>query len=289
MFKIRGRGLITAALLSAICFPAHAQSLSGKLLLTGGVSQLEGSGGGGLTPWAVIGGYGTKDQIGGNTYYTDANTTDFDVRAYGALVGIKDRVEISAAHQDFDTQAVGTALGLGKGYTIGMDTIGVKVRLAGDAVLDQDIWWPQISVGAQFKSNKRGALVKALGARDDSGTDLYVSATKLYLDKSLLLNATVRATKANQFGFLGFGGKDDKYHAEFEGSAAWLLSKHLAIGAELRTKPDNLAIAKEGAAVDAFVAYAPCKRVSFTLAYADLGNIIVGKQTGAYLSMQAGF
>lgn len=289
MFKIHGLGLITTALLSAICFPAHAQSLSGKLLLTGGVSQLEGSAGGGLTPWAVIGGYGTKDQIGGNIYYTDANTTDFDVRACGALVGIKDRVEISTAHQDFDTQAIGTALGLGKGYTIGMDTIGVKVRLAGDAVLDQDTWWPQISVGAQFKSNKRGALVKALGAQDDSGTDLYVSATKLYLDKSLLLNATVRATKANQFGFLGFGGKDDKYHAEFEGSAAWLLSKHLAIGAEVRTKPDNLAIAKEGAAVDAFVAYAPCKRVSFTLAYADLGNIVVGKQTGTYLSMQAGF
>ena len=29
--------------------------LSGKLLLTGGVSQVEGAAGGGLTPWAVIG------------------------------------------------------------------------------------------------------------------------------------------------------------------------------------------------------------------------------------------
>lgn len=274
--------------------PAHAETpnnmtFSGKLLLTGGVSQVEGAAGGGLTPWAVIGGYGTKDQVGGNVYYTNVDTTDFDVRAYGALVGIRDRIEISAAHQDFDTQDIGTALGLGKGYTIGLDTIGVKVKLTGDAVLDQDSWWPQISAGAQFKSNKRGALVKALGARDDSGTDLYVSATKLYLDKSLLLNATVRATKANQFGFLGFGGKDDKYHAEFEGSAAWLLSKHIAVGAEVRTKPDNLAVAKEGAAADAFVAYAPCKRVAFTLAYADLGNIVVGRQTGTYLSMQIGF
>jgi hypothetical protein len=298
VFKSYWPALSVGALLCLAAIPARAESqnpssgdmtFSGKLLLTGGVSQVEGAAGGGLTPWAVIGGYGTKDQIGGNIYYTNVDTTDFDVRAYGVLVGIHDRIEISAAHQDFDTQDIGTALGLGKGYTIGLDTIGIKVKLAGDAVLDQDTWLPQISVGAQFKSNKRGALVKALGARDDSGTDLYVSATKLYLDRSLLVNATIRATKANQFGFLGFGGKDEQYHAEFEGSAAWLLSKHLAVGAEVRIKPDNLAVAKEGAAADAFVAYAPCKRVSFTLAYADLGNIVVGRQTGTYLSMQIGF
>ena len=33
----------------------------GKLTATGGVSQLEGAGGGGLTPWALITGYGTRD------------------------------------------------------------------------------------------------------------------------------------------------------------------------------------------------------------------------------------
>ena len=39
-------------------------TISNKLLLTGGVSNIEGSAGGGLTPWAVIGGYGTADEIG---------------------------------------------------------------------------------------------------------------------------------------------------------------------------------------------------------------------------------
>lgn len=33
----------------------------GRLLLTGGVSTIEGAGGGGLVPWALIGGYGTRD------------------------------------------------------------------------------------------------------------------------------------------------------------------------------------------------------------------------------------
>jgi hypothetical protein len=32
-------------------------NISGKLLLTAGVSNIEGSAGGGLTPWALIGGY----------------------------------------------------------------------------------------------------------------------------------------------------------------------------------------------------------------------------------------
>jgi hypothetical protein len=283
--------LILSAALT--CGSAHAESIftytSGKLLLTGGVSQVEGSAGGGLTPWAVIGSYGSQNQTGGNLYYTDINTQDYDIKSYGALVGIHDRVEISYARQDFDMQKIGTALGLGYGYTISQDTIGVKVKVIGDAVLEQDTWLPQIAVGAQFKSNKNGALVKALGARDDSGTDYYVSATKLYLKYGLLANATLRATKANQFGILGYGGIDDDYHVQFEGSLAYLLNRRVAVGVEVRTKPDNLGVAKEGAAVDAFVAYALNKHVSLTLAYADLGNIVTRRQSGLYASLQAGF
>jgi len=272
---------------------AKAESIfdytSAKLLLTGGVSQVEGSAGGGLTPWAVIGGYGSRNQTGGNVYYTNVDTQDYKVTSYGALVGIHDRVEISYARQDFDLQKIGGALGLGDGYTISQDAIGVKVRLIGDAVLQQDSWLPQIAVGAQFKSNKNGALVKALGARDDSGTDYYVSATKLYLKYGLLVNGTLRATKANQYGILGYGGIDDDYHLQFEGSVAYLINRKLAIGAEVRTKPDNLGVAKEGAAVDAFVAYAVNKHISATLAYADLGNIVTRRQSGLYASLQVGF
>lgn len=279
--------------LAALAGTAQAQSVipygGGKLLLTGGVSQVEGSAGGGLTPWAVIGGYGAANQTGGNAFYTKVDTQDYTVKSYGALVGIHDRVEISYARQDFDTQKVGAALGLGYGYTLSQDTVGVKIRLLGSAVLDQDRWWPQVSAGVQFKSNNRTSLVKALGARSGKGTDWYVSATKLYLAHSLLLNATIRETKANQYGILGFGGKDNKYHTEFEGSAAWLLSRKLAIGVEVRTKPDNLAVAKEGSAMDAFVAYAPTKNISVTLAYADLGNIVTRRQSGLYASLQVGF
>ena len=49
---------LALAMLSAPAFAGDG----GKLLLTGGVSQLEGAAGGGITPWAVIGGYGTRDR-----------------------------------------------------------------------------------------------------------------------------------------------------------------------------------------------------------------------------------
>ena len=38
----------------------------GKLLLTGGVSTVEGSGGGGIATWALTTGYGAEDGVGGN-------------------------------------------------------------------------------------------------------------------------------------------------------------------------------------------------------------------------------
>ena len=284
-------GVALASLVFLAAGAVQAQSLtgSGKLLLTGGVSQIEGSAGGGLTPWAVIGSYGSARQIGANAYATDVNTTDFDIRSTGVLVGLYDRVELSYSRQAFNTQDVGTALGLGQDYTINQDTLGVKVKVLGDAVLDQDHWWPQVSVGAQFKKNDKPGLVTALGARRGKDTDYYVSATKLYLAQGILLNGTLRSTRANQYGILGFGGIDDKRHLQFEGSAAYLINRKLAVGAEIRTKPDNLAIAKEGAVFDVFAAYAATKTISLTLAYADLGHVVTRRQTGLYASVQVGF
>jgi len=297
-FSHQGRSVLTLALaagLAGTALPAladdTASATGGKLLLTGGVTQVEGAGGGGLTPWAVIGGYGTRDQIGGNAFYTRVDVDDYSLDSYGALVGFYDRVELSVSRQRFDTEAVGAALGLGRGFAFRQETVGLKVRLFGDAVLEQDSWVPQVSVGLQHKRNDQGGVLAFIGAQDDDGTDLYVSATKLYLAQSLLVNGTVRYTKANQFGILGFGGdRNGDAEAMFEGSVAYLLNRDLAIGAEYRQKPDNLGIATEDDAWDVFVAWAPSKHVSLTVAYVDLGNIVIAdNQRGVYASLQVGF
>lgn len=282
--------------LAALSLPALADDdlpagSSGKLLLTGGVSSLEGAAGGGITPWAVIGGNGTREQIGANAFYTRVNVGDYHLDDAGVMVGFYDRFELSFAQQRFNTEAVGAALGLGDGFTFKQDVIGLKLRVAGDAVLDSDSAMPQVAVGLQYKRNNQGAVLDFIGAEDDHGVDVYVSATKLFLAEGFLLNGTLRLTRANQIGILGFGGDlNGNYKPQLELSGAYLLNRKLAIGAEYRMKPDNLGIAKEDDWFDVFVAYAPSKNVSVTVAYADLGRIVLpDRQRGVYASLQVGF
>ncbi len=272
--------------------PALADDLfdSGKLLMTGGVSQIEGAGGGGLVPWALITGYGTRDAIGANAHYTFVGLDEFDLNTGGIAVGFFDRVELSYARQAFNTRSAGTALGLGEGFTFHQDIVGAKVRLFGDAVYDQDRWLPQVAFGVQYKANDRHGVLTSIGAKDDEGVDYYLAATKLFLAQSLLVNVTLRETRANQYGILGFGGdKNDDYKLQFEGSIAYLLHRQLAVGAEFRSKPDNLRFAKEEDAGDIFAAFFLNKHVSVTAAYTMLGDIATMKeQNGFYISLQVG-
>jgi opacity protein-like surface antigen len=85
----------------------------GRLLLTGGVSTIEGAGGGGLVPWALIGGYGTRNEFGITSYVTGVDTQDFTLASYGATINIKNRLELSVARQNFNLREVGNALALG--------------------------------------------------------------------------------------------------------------------------------------------------------------------------------
>lgn len=290
------------AVLSALsCGPAA--SADGKLLLTGGVSSLDGAAGGGITPWAVTGSYATRGQWGATAHVSGARTQDYSLATYGAAVSYDERFEVSLARQDFDAKDNLKPLGL-TALKLKQDIVGAKLRVAGDAVLDSDTWMPQIAIGLLHKRSDAAGLSSTLygplGARK-SGTEFYVSATKLFLAESILVNGTLRYTKANQNGLLGFGGaKSDRYKLLPEVSVAYLLSKRLVIGAEYRKKPDNLNQSVLGAGAlkeddwfDLFVAWAPSKQLSLTLAYVDLGKIAPAvqprRQTGSYLSAQLAF
>ena len=208
--------------LASVASPAlasDAPATGGKLLLTAGVSQVEGAAGGGLTPWAVIGGYGSEGQFGGSVFITRVDVGDYRLDTVGALVGIHDRVEFSIARQRFDTRRVGAALGLGEGFTLQQDIIGVKLRIAGDAVLDSDRAMPQIAIGIQHKRNDQGAVLDFIGAESDSGTDVYVSATKLMLAHGLLLNGTLRFTQHGE-KYVKVGKNDEWVDVPFEDAPA---------------------------------------------------------------------
>lgn len=304
-FKPIAAGIfLMTGLLSAPAFAA-----TGKLVLTGGVSTIEGAAGGGLTPWAVIGTQATENEWGIAANITQARTDDYTVDTQGLTFAWDERIEFSLGSQTLDTGITGIALGV-PGLDLEQTIVGVKYRLFGEAVLDADTWLPQVSVGLQHKRLDAAGLeptLNALGA-EDSGTDAYISATKLFLKQGVLVNGTLRATKANQNGFLGFGsrlgGDDTDYELMPEFSVAKLLKDNLAIGAEYRFMPNKLEAAGRAAGLgnglaaddwmDVFVAWAPTKNVSLTAAYVDLGRIVPGTtngrdQTGFYLSAQFAF
>lgn len=288
--------LLTTALIG---IPALAQG-GGKLLLTGGVSSIDGAAGGGLTPWAVTGSYATTGEFGATAFVTRARTGDYGLLTYGAGVAFSDRLELTLARQDFDTRSNLAPLGL-DGLHLKQDIAGAKLRVAGDAVLDSDTLIPQIALGLEHKTTHAGALAPtlfgALGARS-SGTDAYVSATKLLLAEGVLVNLTLRLTQANQNGLLGFGGAQGQgRRMQPELSVAKLLRRDLAVGIEYRAKPDNLDASVLGAGAlkeddwkDVFIAWAPNKHVSLTAAWVDLGRIAPAlqprRQQGGYLSLQ---
>jgi hypothetical protein len=309
----------------------------GKLLATGGVTQFEGAAGGGLVPWALIGGYGTRDEVGSTVFYTTLNTREYGLNVFGLAVGIWDRLEVSYARQNLGVSstvirntsaALGSGAGLAPSAAIRQDVFGLKLRLFGDAVYAQDSFLPQVSLGVQYKNNldfDKGVTLPVLGntgipatlgAKDKDGTDIYLTATKLILGvpagKNLLINLTVRATKANAFGLLGFGRalnpdtglpeQKNDYQIETEASLALFLSDRVAIGAEYRTQSNRLDnqptltslgaphLAREDSAKDFFIAYVPNKNVSFTVAYVNLGNLpFQNRSDGLYLSVQGAF
>ena len=265
---------------------------SGKLLLTGGVSSIDGAAGGGLVPWAVTGSYATDGEVGATAHLTRIVTQDYALTGYGAAVSYKDKVEVSLARQEFNAGAVVP------GTTLRLDIVGIKWRVAGDAVLDSDRLMPQIALGAEWKELNPGAAVGGVldgaGAKR-RGADFYASATKLFLAQGVLVNGTLRATRANQNGLLGFGSADrNGYSFQPEVSVALLLRRNVAVGFEYRAKPDNLAFAgsafREDDWKDLFIAWAPNKHLSLTAAWADLGNIVGHeRQRALYLSTQLAY
>lgn len=261
---------------------------AGRLLATGGASTIEGSAGGGIVPWAVIAGYGTEDQWGGAAFATRVEVRDYTLTSQGVALGWRNRVEVGLARQQFGLPTLADALSLPT-RRFRQDIVHAKVRLAGDLVYTP---MPQLSLGAQHKTQRDFLVPSLVGARDDSDLDLYLSASKLVLGaangRHLLLNGTLRRTRANQTGLLGFGGdREDGYAWVGEASAAILLDPRWAVGIEYRQKPDHLGFAREDDWKDVFVGWFPNKRVAVVAAWADLGRIAtLDHQEGWYVSLQ---
>jgi hypothetical protein len=266
--------------------PAWAGS---KILATSGATQIEGSAGGGLVPWAVIGGYGSEGEWGAAASLTRVGLPDFRLGTAAVHAGFDNRFELSFAQQTLQADNLAGVVSSPLDGVIEQHVYGAKTRLFGDLIYEA---LPQVSLGAQYKVNVNREAGDVLGANSDTGTDWYLSASKLYLhalfERNLLLNGTLRYTDANQTGFLGFGDSNGSGpQLVGEASVGVFLNANIAVGMEYRQKPDRLAAVEEDAWQDAFIAWFPSKQVTVVGAYTDLGNIALwDDQTGWYLSVQ---
>lgn len=274
--------LLLCQLLLALVLPSTSIA-DGRLAGTGGVSSINGTGGGGLTSWASLASYADSGQTGGTVYASRADVDNFQLDVLGASATLSDRLEVAVARQRFTIKATDSR--------IEQDRFTAKLRLAGDLLYGN---MPQLSISAEHGRLRDTATALAVGATATQDTDYVLSAARAWIDgvfhRTTLLNVNLRRSQANQYGILGFGGDeaDRKWHAE--AAFAWFATRDIAIGAEYRQKPDNLSALREQSARDLFVAWFPNKRLSVTGAWLDLGAIAgQADQTGFYLSLQAAF
>jgi len=262
-----------------------------RLLATGGASTIEGAAGGGIIPWAVMAGYGTREQWGGDVFATRVDTGDYRLDATGVSVSYANRVELSFARQRLNIDALAKAAGLPES-SLNQDIFSAKFRLFGDLVYDR---LPQVALGLQHKRQTNFFIPEAVGARRDADTETYLAASRLYLGAALgynlLATGTLRYSRANETGLLGFGGdRRDSHSVLKEGSLAVFLNPRWIVGMEYRQKPDNLSFSGESDWKDVFVGYFPSKRVAMIAAWSDLGEIAtLDDQTGLYLSLQLSY
>ncbi|MEH6493108.1 MAG: DUF3034 family protein [Halopseudomonas sp.] len=279
------------AALLAVCSSGVAAAPGGRLLATGGASSIEGAAGGGIVPWAVMSGYAARDEWGGTAFATRVDTGDYQLYSYGAALSLGNRLEVSVARQSLDIAALAKAASLTE-KTLNQDIYGLKLRLFGDLVYDR---MPQVALGAQYKRQRNFLVPSQVGAARDSDTDYYLAASRLYVGAvggyNLLLNGTLRYSRANETGLLGFGGdRRDSRSLLKEGTAAVLLTPQWVVGVEYREKPDNLSFAGESDWQDVFVGYFPSKQLALMAGWADLGEIAtLEAQQGLYLSLQLSY
>lgn len=257
------------------------------------ITNIDGQAGGGLVPWALLSS-GTL-----NVAITNLATPNLNVNSVAINTSFANRVEVSVAHN---------MLGIGgMSNPSNVDNYGIKVKLndMGDAM-------PQFAIGAVYK-HASGTLVDALASKtgalglgvSTSSTDLYVTASKIVnMGKTVLFNVAVRGSKANELGFLGFGGGNATgaktgYSVLPEVSAEIFAAENVILGAEYRAQADNSVAATAGAlhtnaAYDLHIVYVANKNLALTAAYTNLGVVAPGvlgsgKQNGLLVQGQVSF
>ncbi|NOZ21080.1 MAG: DUF3034 family protein [Planctomycetes bacterium] len=257
----------------------------------------------------------------GTTFVFHKNS-GYDLTAVHVSETLFKRLELSYSHWNFQLGGYPTRikgltqrLGVPGGVDIRTRHIGVDVFNTKLMFLDENAWGipyiPAMSFGISAKWNqdihkidrRLGGYLQAQGYRHDKSVDFVWTATKTItkldigkkniLPNPLLLTGGIRVSDGAQLGILGFTGRKQ---ATFEGSIAYFLNDWIAIAAEYRGKPSTLRgdddaaagepdlglVANEDDWWDVAAAFVLSEDLTFSLAYAQLGDIGDVSANGAW-------
>lgn len=270
-----------ACWLLMLLWSVAAGAADGRLRGSGGLISIDGAAGGGLVPWATIAGHNERGQWDLLASASVVDTGDFDLRSGAVALGWGNRAELSLARLSLGLDEL-VARGAFPDTRLDTDIIGAKLRLGGDLIYG---WAPQFAAGLQWRRSRDAELVAMSSAEDDRGVDVYLSASKLWIDglagRRTLASLTLRSTSAHQLGLAGFS---DRRSLVLEGSFAVFVHPDWLVGVEYRGKPDRLELASEDDWADLFVAWLPTRHWQLALGHVDLGTIGgLSGQRGYYL------
>ena len=214
--------------------------------------SIEGVGGLPITPTAYLANPGEEGEIFGKPAVS-AQTIwvgDKDMQVVAATWTLLQRLELGyavnrLAVDDLDKEvrkSTGGAANIGTDH-IFLHHFNARLNVLPENMCDMN-WVPAVTVGAHYKYNANideinqdlGDGLEAIDYNDNDGLDFTLTASKTItsLPRPLMMSVGARASRASQFGLMGFG---DEYMVSLEGNVDVLVTDNLAIGAEYRDKP----------------------------------------------------
>lgn len=217
---------------------------------------IEGVGGLVLTPVAYLVNPGPDGAVCGKPAFSVQYVMigDRDLQVVTASCTLWQRLELSYAFNrlalndlDKDVRAAFPGVDI-TANEVYLHHFNARLNLIPEGAGDMS-WVPAVTAGVHYKYNNDtdgldrdlGGALTGLDYARNSGYDFTLTASKTLADllpRPVIISAGARASRAAQFGLLGF---TDEHLVTFEGSVVVLVTDKLAIGAEYRQKGEALA------------------------------------------------
>lgn len=271
--------------------------------------NLEGYGGGAITPMAYLVNPGPKGCVFGKpaVALSVGNLGDKQIQAITLTETLYDRIELGYGcdraalgdlpndiHQQTDLDA--------ETGDVWLHNFNTRFLLVKEDTCLAGLPLPAITFGVHFKVNngiaqmnsRMNHVLDTIGYKNANGTDFTLTMTKNFakvVGRPLFITAGLRESEAAQLGLLGFG---NTYRATFEGNVVYMLTDRIAVGYEFRqkmnpydqiasTEPGEWLIGPENSwhAVEAGLI---CnKHTTLCVGWGNFGNLVDSDASGSWL------